>query len=98
MTRICQSQTAGRPTKAVNRRSQSQFLGPKEENVTLSGVQLPEITRGRIALMALQKMAETGKAWSLMQGDYLVGSEENVRVLRHTHASKHNAERAARAN
>lgn len=32
------------------------------------------------------------------QGDYLVGSEENVPVLRHTYASKHNAERAARAN
>ncbi len=32
------------------------------------------------------------------QGDYLVGSEENVLVLRHTYASKHNAERAARAN
>ncbi|MGL9724859.1 phage late control D family protein [Sodalis sp. (in: enterobacteria)] len=32
------------------------------------------------------------------QGDYLIGSEENVLVLRHTYASKHNAERAARAN
>lgn len=32
------------------------------------------------------------------QGEYLVGSDENVLVLRHTYASKYNAERAAKAN
>ncbi|CAK8738163.1 hypothetical protein SODG_001962 [Sodalis praecaptivus] len=53
----------------IGRRPQSQFLGPDEETVTLSGVLLPEITGGRVSLMALQKMAETGKAWSLIEGN-----------------------------
>ncbi|EPZ7023702.1 phage late control D family protein [Serratia marcescens] len=32
------------------------------------------------------------------QGEYLVGSDENVLVLRHTYATKYNAQRAAKAN
>ncbi|OKP25596.1 phage late control D family protein [Serratia liquefaciens] len=32
------------------------------------------------------------------QGEYLIGSDENVLVLRHTYASKYNAQRAAKAN
>ncbi|NBJ32224.1 phage late control D family protein [Serratia fonticola] len=32
------------------------------------------------------------------QGEYLAGSDENVLVLRHTYASKYNAERAAKTN
>lgn len=46
----------------------SQFLGPDEESITLSGVLYPELTGGKISLMALQLMAETGKAWSLIEG------------------------------
>lgn len=57
------------PTNSrVGRRPQSQFLGPDDETITLSGVLLPEITGGRVSLMALQLMAETGKAWSLIEG------------------------------
>lgn len=32
------------------------------------------------------------------QGEYLIGTDENVLVLRHTYASKLNAQRAAKAN
>ncbi|EPF0538161.1 phage tail protein [Yersinia enterocolitica] len=46
----------------------SQFLGPDEESITLSGVLYPELTGGKVSLMALQLMAETGKAWSLIEG------------------------------
>ncbi|MBT9431075.1 phage tail protein [Candidatus Sodalis endolongispinus] len=59
-----------RPSNSrIGRPPQSQFLCPDEETVTLSGVLLPEITGGRVSLMALQKMAETGKAWSLIEGN-----------------------------
>ncbi|HDL7089120.1 TPA: phage tail protein [Yersinia enterocolitica] len=47
----------------------SQFLGPDEESITLSGVLYPELTGGKASLMALQLMAETGKAWSLIEGN-----------------------------
>lgn len=46
-----------------------QFLGPEEESITLSGVLYPELTGGKASLMALQLMAETGKAWSLIEGN-----------------------------
>ncbi len=52
----------------IGLRPVSQFLGPDEESITLSGVLYPELTGGKISLMALQLMAETGKAWSLIEG------------------------------
>ncbi len=40
-----------------------QFLGPDNDMLTLSGVLMPEITGGRLSLLALEQMAEQGKAW-----------------------------------
>ncbi|ANI29985.1 MULTISPECIES: phage tail protein [Yersinia] len=58
------------PTNArIGLRPISQFLGPDEESITLSGVLYPELTGGKASLMALQLMAETGKAWSLIEGN-----------------------------
>ncbi|MDR4896715.1 phage tail protein [Yersinia kristensenii] len=53
----------------IGKRPGSQFLGPDEESITLSGVLYPELTGGKVSLMALQLMAETGKAWSLIEGN-----------------------------
>ncbi|EOI6839023.1 phage tail protein [Yersinia enterocolitica] len=53
----------------IGKRPSSQFLGPDEESITLSGVLYPELTGGKVSLMALQLMAETGKAWSLIEGN-----------------------------
>ncbi|WP_145499678.1 phage tail protein [Yersinia bercovieri] len=53
----------------IGLRPVSQFLGPDEESITLSGVLYPELTGGKVSLMALQLMAETGKAWSLIEGN-----------------------------
>lgn len=36
--------------------------------LTLSGVLLPEITGGRLSMLALEQMAELGKAWPLIKG------------------------------
>ena len=49
----------------VNRRPSTQFLGPDNDSLTLSGVLLPEITGGRLSLLALEQMAELGKAWTI---------------------------------
>ncbi|WP_227899170.1 phage regulatory CII family protein [Escherichia coli] len=53
---------------AVNRRPSTQFLGPENDMLTLSGVLMPEITGGRLSLLALEQMAEQGKAWPLIEG------------------------------
>ncbi|CNJ93697.1 phage P2 GpU [Yersinia mollaretii] len=47
----------------------SQFIGPDKESITLSGLLYPELTGGKVSLMALQLMADTGKAWSLIEGN-----------------------------
>lgn len=52
----------------VNRCPSTQFLGPDNDTLTLSGVLLPEITGGRLSLLALEQMAEQGKAWPLIEG------------------------------
>ncbi len=52
----------------VNRRPSTQFLGPENDMLTLSGVLMPEITGGRLSLLALEQMAEQGKAWPLIEG------------------------------
>lgn len=52
----------------VNRRASTQFLGPDNDTLTLSGVLLPEITGGRLSMLALEQMAELGKAWPLIEG------------------------------
>ncbi|EBV5086687.1 phage tail protein, partial [Salmonella enterica subsp. enterica serovar Minnesota] len=45
-----------------------QFLGVDEETITLSGELYPELTGGTLSLMTLQWMADTGKAWPLIEG------------------------------
>ncbi|EET2971361.1 phage tail protein [Escherichia coli] len=52
----------------VSRRPSTQFLGPDNDSLTLSGVLLPEITGGRLSLLALEQMAELGKSWPLIEG------------------------------
>ena len=39
-----------------------------EDAITLTGVLYPEITGGKLNLAMIRYMAETGKAWPLMQG------------------------------
>lgn len=45
----------------VNRRPTTQFLGPDNDQLTLSGVLMPEVTGGRLSLLALELMAEQGR-------------------------------------
>ncbi|OZU14092.1 phage tail protein [Salmonella enterica subsp. enterica serovar Altendorf] len=52
----------------VGQRPATQFLGVDEETITLSGELYPELTGGTLSLMTLQWMADTGKAWPLIEG------------------------------
>lgn len=45
-----------------------QFLGRGEDEVTLPGVLLPELAGSMISLDALRQMADTGKAWPMVEG------------------------------
>lgn len=62
----------------VGKRPARQFIGQDDETITLQGVLLPEITGGRYTLDVLAFMADTGKAWLLMDG---VGSIVGMYVI-----------------
>ncbi|MBZ0126423.1 MAG: phage tail protein [Rhodocyclaceae bacterium] len=53
----------------VGRRPARQYIGPGDDTIDLSGTLYPELTGGRISLALLREMADTGKAWPLIQGD-----------------------------
>ncbi|WOD12776.1 phage tail protein [Pseudomonas sp. NyZ704] len=45
-----------------------QYLGKGDDTITLSGLIMPELTGERVSLDALRLMANTGKAWPLVEG------------------------------
>ncbi len=55
-------------TSRIGTRPARQFLGPGDETITLPGVLLPEIAGSTISLDTLRVMADTGKAWPLIEG------------------------------
>lgn len=52
----------------IGLRDAFQFIGPGEDKVTLSGDLYPELTGGRLSMLALYTMAEQGRAWPLISG------------------------------
>ncbi|WJV54487.1 phage tail protein [Prodigiosinella aquatilis] len=52
----------------VGYRPVAQFLGPDNDTITLQAVLLPQVTGGKLSLLVLEQMAETGKAWALLEG------------------------------
>jgi len=55
-------------TSRIGARPARQYLGPGDETITLPGVLLPEIAGNVLSLDTLRVMADTGKAWSLIEG------------------------------
>lgn len=45
-----------------------QFVGRGEDTITLPGIVLPELAGSAISLDALRLMANTGKAWPMVEG------------------------------
>ncbi|MBC3944606.1 phage tail protein [Erwinia persicina] len=58
---VAASRTGVRPAQ--------QFLGVGEETITLNGELRPEITGGKLSLLVLETMANTGRAWPLLSGN-----------------------------
>lgn len=52
----------------VNQRSALQFIGRDNETMTLSGILYPELTGGRLSLAILERMADLGASWPLIDG------------------------------
>ena len=53
----------------VGKRPSWQFLGLSNDPITLSGTLCPEISGGKFSMMALEAMADSGKAWSFIGGE-----------------------------
>lgn len=74
-------------TSRVGKPPAHQFIGCDDETIQLSGVLLPEFAGSRLSLTMLSAMADTGKAWPLIQadgmlfGDYLIESIETTGTL-----------------
>jgi len=55
-------------TSRIGVRPARQYTGPGDETITLPGVLLPEIAGSTLSLDTLRVMADTGKAWPLIEG------------------------------
>ncbi|SFT49263.1 phage tail protein [Pseudomonas marincola] len=74
-------------TSRIGARPARQFVGPGEDIITLPGVLLPELAGKTLSLDALRIMADTGKAWPLIEGTgriygiYVIESMSETRTL-----------------
>lgn len=53
----------------VGKRKAFQYLGPGDDKIVLTGDLYPELTGGRLSMLALYIMAEEGRAWPLIAGN-----------------------------
>lgn len=65
-----QRRTAWKHARAsrVGARDASQFLGPGDDSVTLTGLLLPGVTGTFASLRKLREMADEGDSWPLVTG------------------------------
>lgn len=65
-----QRQTAWRhgKTARIGTNPARQFMGRDDDTITLPGVLLPALVGAQISLDTLRYMADTGKAWPLVEG------------------------------
>ncbi|WP_045158056.1 phage tail protein [Stutzerimonas stutzeri] len=56
-------------TSRIGTNPARQYLGRGEDSITLPGVLLPGLVGSPLSLDTLRMMADTGKAWPLVQGD-----------------------------
>lgn len=59
----------------IGARDATQFTGPGEETISLPGSVFNEIADGRVSIDQLRAMANSGEAWSLVDGrGYVYGA------------------------
>lgn len=73
-------------TSRIGARPARQFLGPGDDSITLPGVLLPELTGGRPSLDEIREMADTGKAWVLVEGTGRIYGLWAIESLSETHS------------
>lgn len=56
-------------TSRIGTNPARQYMGRGEDSITLPGVLLPGLVGSPLSLDTLRTMADTGKAWPLVQGD-----------------------------
>lgn len=56
-------------TSRIGTNPARQYLGRGDDSITLPGVLLPALAGSPLSLDTLRMMADTGKAWPLVQGD-----------------------------
>lgn len=69
----------------VGARDAVQFVGPGAETVSLSGSVYAEIADGRVSLDTLREMADSGEAWSLVDGAGMVFGQYVIEAIDERH-------------
>ncbi|RVU03983.1 phage tail protein [Novosphingobium umbonatum] len=67
-------------------RAASQFAGPGEDSISISGRIVPEVTGSYGAITTLRDMADTGDNWALMDGTGRVLGWYRIDRMEETHA------------
>ncbi len=70
----------------VGARDATQFVGPGEETISLSGAVYAEITDGRVSIEDLRTMAASGEAWPLLDGTGTVFGDFVIEAIDERHA------------
>lgn len=73
-------------TSRIGARPARQFLGAGDDSITLPGVLLPELTGGLPSLDEIREMADTGKAWVLVEGTGRIYGLWVIESLSETHS------------
>ncbi|WP_367349690.1 phage tail protein [Sphingobium yanoikuyae] len=70
----------------VGARDATQYVGPGEETVSLSGAVYAEIADGRVSIDDLRDMAASGEAWPLLDGTGTVFGDYVIEAIDERHA------------
>lgn len=73
-------------TSRIGARPARQYQGPGDDTITLPGVLLPELTGGLPSLDEIREMADTGKAWVLVEGTGRIYGLWVIESLSETHS------------
>lgn len=73
-------------TPRIGARDATQFVGPGEETINLSGAVYAEITDGRVSIDDLRTMAASGEAWPLLDGTGTVFGDYVIEAIDERHA------------
>ncbi|WP_448134505.1 phage tail protein [Stenotrophomonas rhizophila] len=71
-------------TERVGAIATSQFVGPGDDSIQLSGLIAPPLTGQYSSLATLREMADTGRPWALVTGDGLLLGAFAITTLKET--------------